>query len=348
MRTVILGSIAVLVACGGNNKSMPDALILPPCDYTEATDATNGTMAEMTNLTLGALPSDVCGTVNNGHYDAASQVVDQDTYRITLAAPTDVLVQFVGAAGIETVGDFSVLIFDTATQPTLLAGSTLDSTHGSHGVFLTSLPAGTFDFVVDAKDTIDLAAPIDYKVRITADMPAVRCPTSIMPADYTEATDTATNTGNDVFEAKFANDPPFTLTASTTDVPEPTGLTVDTDANRHITGISGAEDDADDYQDHDTYEITTGPMVDELSIRLDWPGATADLDYALFEATTTSETGSALLTSTTGPEFDTFAVKPASKYWVWVAAHDGSTGQPIMYDLELCAAQTNFDASRTN
>ncbi len=353
MRIATLG-IAVLAACGGggnnNSSNMPDALILPPCDYTEATDATNDTMAEMTSITLGALPIDVCGTVNNGHFNGATNLVDQDTYRITLAAPTDLLVQFVGASGIETVGQFSVLIFDTAALPTLLAGGNLDSSLGDHGVYLTSLPAGTFDFVVDAKNTADLAAPIDYKVRITADMPATRCPTAVMtppmPADYTESMDTATNDGNDVFDATFATDPPFALTTATTDNPEPTGLTVDTGANKHITGISGAENSPDDYQDHDTYEITTGMMINELSIRLDWPGATADLDYAVFEAASTTETASSLLASNTGPEFDTFAVKPATKYWVWVAAHDGSTGQPITYDLNMCATQTGFDASR--
>ena len=35
-------------------------------------------------------------------------------------------------------------------------------------------------------------------------------------------------------------------------------------------------------------------------------------------------------------EFETFAVKPSTTYWLWVAAEDGATGQPIGYDATLC------------
>jgi hypothetical protein len=42
-------------------------------------------------------------------------------------------------------------------------------------------------------------------------------------------------------------------------------------------------------------------------------------------------------------EFTTLAVTPGAKYWIWVAADDGSTGGPTNYDLTLCGGSFTPD-----
>jgi len=311
----------------------------PACDYTEAADATNGATPEASNVTIGAQTRTLCGQVDGGHYDTTSKTVDVDRYSVTVGATAELIVQF---ADTQPGGltDFQVEIFDTAADPTLLSAGDYDGSLSDHGAYLAELPAGTFDIVVTATAAADVGAAIPYKVRLVADHPTTRCPDLTgMAADYAEAHDGAGNTGNDVLLVDTTKNPSFTLTPATTDAAEPTALTIDPAAMVHISGSSAAvAAGTDKYLDRDTYEIATGAATNELSIRLAWPGSTADLDYAVFADGSLTPNVLAMLTATSGGEFATFAVKPGASYQVWIGAYLGSTGTPIAYDAAVCGA----------
>jgi|HubBroStandDraft_6_1064221.scaffolds.fasta_scaffold74226_3 hypothetical protein len=328
---------------GGNGDGGSGSIDAPgaACDYTEADDGSNNTTAEATGVTIGTQNQTICGQVNNGHFGSASMTVDVDMYTVTVGSSTaELIVRFENMSP-SSLTDFQVTITDTSVDPTLLNSGDYNGTLGDHGAYLAELPTGTYNVVVTATAAADIAAAIPYKVELVADQPTTRCPDLTgMTADYTEANDGAANNGNDVVLVDFAKIPSFSLTPSTTDAPEMTGLTVDSSKNWHVVGSSAAvAAGTDTYLDRDTYAITTGASINELSIRLNWPGSTADLDYLVFEANNlTTPNVAATLTATTEDEFATFAVKPSSSYWVWIGAYEGSTGQPIAYSASVCAA----------
>jgi hypothetical protein len=340
--------VAVAVACGGERSHTPDAGKTPDappdtlpsgCSYAEKADASNDPagdtashpMAELTRLEVGTEPRTLCGKIDTGHFNSDSSTIDADAYRVTTNSG-DLIVRFAHAApaGIE----FSVFVFDTAQNPTLLFGGSSNAIIGDHGVFVGSLPAGTYDVVVSAHGAADLAAPFDYRVQLAPD-PATRCAAITAPAAYTEAADAA-GTGNDVISVDFDLDLPFQLTAAT-DAAEPTGLTIDTTSAIRITGTSANEDAEDDYMDRDTYLVQTGTTTGELTLRLRWADEQTNLDYIVFPADKTDEVGDSLRLDG-HEEYNIVAVKPSSAYWIWIGSHDGSTGLPATYDLSICGS----------
>ncbi|MEO8840509.1 MAG: hypothetical protein ABI591_01175 [Kofleriaceae bacterium] len=341
MRAIILA--VLLAACGNNNgdnntdaqgSNSPDAPL--PCDYTETSDGANATTAETTNVTVGGGDRTLCGTIDPGHFNPTSKTVDEDHYRIAVGSNGALLVRFFGDPGIETLSLYSVLIFDTANPPALINGGHFDSTLGDHGVFRTSLPAGSYDVVVRGQAAADLSAAINYKVRILAESP---CAAVTAAASYTETSDGASNTGNDMMTVNFAADPSFAPTTATTDAAEATGLTIDAMTPVRVSGSSASvAAGSDQYLDRDTYQMMTGASTNELAVRLGWQG-TVDLDYLVFKDGTTTATGASTAASTTPDEYATFAVEPNTSYWVWVGATKDSTGAPAAYDVSVCGAQ---------
>jgi hypothetical protein len=305
----------------------------PPCGYTEKADGTNQATAEPTALTVGTTDHSLCGTINTGHFDGATNTVDTDTYRVTSDGGQSLVVRLFGAPGSELAGEFSVLIFDTAANPTLVAGGANHPAIADHGTFAARLPAGTYDVVVAVHNPTALAAAFAYKVELAPDAPT-RCPAVTTAASYTEAAD-GTGAGNDVVAVAFGSAPPYKLTASTTDAAEPTGLTIGGVTPLRITGSSANVDAADDYMDRDTFLIQTGPNTNELTLRLDWAAAANDLDFVVFPADHVEATGDGLL-SEPREEYSVIPVKPSSSYWIWVGSHDGSTALPATYDLSIC------------
>ena len=327
-----------LAACGGHdNHPMPDAAP-PPCDFTEAADGTNNASAEDSALMIGDTTMNLCGQVNPGHFDAAQKTVDVDKLRVTLPGPADLL--FRVFADTTALGDFSVMIFDTQPHPVLMNGVTYDASAGDHGVFAASLQPGTYDVWVVAKATADIGAPLDYKVRILPDHPEMRCPTVADPAAYTEAHDNADNLGNDVVSVDWTKAAQYALTASTSDAAEPSGVTLDSDAPKRISGsAANTTTNADAYLDRDTFQVMTGADTNELALRINWPAGGADLDAILFADGQMVPTGSTTRSGTGGDELTSFAVKPATSYWLWVGAAKGSTGLPAAYDVSLCGSK---------
>jgi hypothetical protein len=331
---------------------MPDAAP-PPCSYTERADASNDPTAdpatdprpEPTLITVGARPQTLCGTIDRGHFNADTRTVDADAYRVTAEAPADLLVRFSGVPEAGVMVEFSVFVFTTDDNPTLLYGGSNNPIIRDHGAFLLSLPAGTYDVVVAARGPADLETAFDYKVQIAPDGPA-RCAAITAPANYTESADgtgadpDGGNHGNDVIAVDFDLDPAFQLTASTADAAEPTGITIDTVAAIRIAGSIADVDADDDYLDRDTYLIRTGPATGELTLRLGWASPRADLNYLVFPADPTGEVGEVgdSLRFDGTEEYNVVAVKPSSAYWIWVGGHDGSVDLPATYDLSICGA----------
>jgi hypothetical protein len=327
-----LSLVILLAACSGGNDNADASVDAGPiCDYTELDDVGNATTAESANVTIGAQTRNLCGSINTGHFDAATGTVDVDRFRVTVeAASADLLVRFFAGAG---GSELSVLIFNTAPAPTLLNGGRLDAALGDHGVFRSSLAAGTYDVVVRVRATADLAAPIDYKVRLLADAP---CAAISDPAAYTEAHDNADSRGNDVVAVDFSKAPAFA--PATGSAPEATGLTIAPKQPVRISGTSADVTGTDQFMDRDTFQFATDAATNELSVRLAWP-AGADLDYVVFQDQSTTETASSTNAGGDGTELATFAVKPSSTYWLWVGGRKGSAGLPAAYDVSVCGTQ---------
>ena len=351
MRRLLIASL-VVTGCG-DNMAKPDAprhidgemadtpTDAPACDYTEQHDTTNdytaasGFMTEQTMIGFTTQTKTICGTMNNGHFTSSNFAIDIDDYTFTVAQDADVLFTLTGA--FDTLpASSNVGIFAVNTSTTAAAGQGYFL--GNHGVFSSHLVAGTYEISVEAYADADATAPIPYKLKIATDNPATRCPKVTATANYTEANDTVANIGNDVISINYANTNPYALTTATTDAPEPTALTVAAGMNYRISGGYGTHAQDDDYFDKDTYAFATGPMTNQVSIRLNWPSTNADLDYFVFPAGTVNILQNTDNVSQMEPEFKTFAVKPNSNYWLWIGAYKTTTDTST-YDASICAEQ---------
>jgi hypothetical protein len=309
-----------LVACGDNAG---------PCDYVETDDVGNAATSEDTGLTIGDLGVHVCGAVDSSHYDPQLHVVDDDSYRVTLATDHQLLIQMYGDPGVELLQDIIVRFFDTATNPRLIGEGHYDPSLAAHGAFVVALPAGTYDMVVSARAPGDLSGALPYRIRLSP-MPA--CDALTSPVDYKEAKDGGSDTGNDAVDVDFTHDPAFTAATSQ---PEATGLELAEGEKYLITGNASTASHADEYLDRDTFAITTGDGANELAIRLDWQGATSDLDYIVFEGSSMKPVVTSNITSTSQHELAMFAVKPRTAYWLWIGGYRGSTATD--YGATVCA-----------
>lgn len=325
-------SALFIAACGGDDDDTPPGVTPPPpCDFNEAADATNDGAAELTNFTdVGMNGKTLCGHVDPGHFDGV-QYNDTDTYKVTTSG-APILVHFGGGDGAAALPDFSVRITDMAGS--LIFERRLDAGIADHVAAVTNLPPSDYLVSVTALDATDRASSVDYKVQFLPDDPA-RCPKSTDAATYNETNDGAANTGNDGFTINWSDDPAITAASSPA---EDSGISLDPTSRAHITGMMGNTDAADEYLDQDAYAFTTGEDTNEMSIRVDWAGAGADLDYVVIEDGQTVLTQESDTSDTTGDEFATFALKPSTKYVVWVGAHDGSGSLPMPYDVSLCGA----------
>ena len=81
-----------------------------------------------------------------------------------------------------------------------------------------------------------------------------------------------------------------------------------------------------------------GANSNQLSVRLNWPGTTADFDFFVFPMNGVIEQATGWYGGNMEDEYTTLAVVPGMSYWVWAGIDDASTGQPIDYDLTVCGA----------
>jgi hypothetical protein len=297
-----------------------------PCDHTELDDVADGSAAEATMLTVGKTTRTICGSVEGGHYDSVEKPVDLDRYRITVEGSGLMSIQIDPLEGFEALSSFGVRIFDTATNPTLLADSRVDFAY-DHGAFATELPPGDYDLVVAAGATGDIAmGSVDYRVRMVAD-PAKACPAQTK-ASYTEKDEA----GNGAVTVDYTKTP---IAAAGAGTAEATKITLSPGHRYMFAGTATAGAAQGEYVDADVFAVKTAKTTDELTVRLDWDAA-ADLDYLVVEADTFVPAGISVLTSTGQDELATFAVKPDTSYLLFVGEFMGST-EAAPYGLTVCA-----------
>lgn len=308
----------LFAACGDNGS---------PCDYTEVDDVANGTTAEITGLSVGTGASHICGAFDQLHFSSATQSADDDRYRVSVTVATPLLIDVYVGDGLQILSGVTVRFFDTSTLPVLIAEAKPSIT--DHGAFIVTLPVGDYDMVVVGDAIGELQGdPIPYRVRMS---PMPSCDAATGAANYVETNDVGG--ANDTVAVDFTKDPSFTAMTSTS--PEATSLSIDPGNSASITGALDTRARTDQYLDRDTYEITTGDDANELAVRLEWDGASSDLDYLVFEASTMLPVVASNVSSNTGPELQMFAVKPSTKYWLWVGGFQGSTA--ATYRATVCA-----------
>jgi hypothetical protein len=310
MRWVVL---VVLAACGDNRD---------PCNWHERDDT------DMTGIVVGEHAVAVCGNVDGGHYDAALGIVDSDTYRLTVTGSGELLVQLTGDPDLSLFDSVSVSLFDTNPAPTLLAQGRLASPHGA---FLAQVPPGDIDLVVTVRSHSDLMGTLPYRVRLEPD-PSALCPQDPGPI-YSEQSDGADMTGNDVALVDFTKDMPISAASGTA---ESTELVIEPGLPDGIHGVAGSIGLGDQYLDRDTYAITTGGATNELAVRLHWPDGTLDMDAIVFDQTLNplaELTRASVLTD----EFQFVPVEPNTTYWLWIgrfAMPPGPASEP--YSATIC------------
>ena len=348
MRSIPYLSLAVLalVGCGDDAPANPDAPVTvdaapdaPPlpggCDYTELQDATNDDLStpannpETTGKSLtGAVT--LCGQIDTSHFSATDGLVDVDGYAVMVpAGPIRVTVS---GPGLEALRDVTLELSNGAGFQDRYADQVL---LGTHVFYMETVEAGVYQFAVIAGNAAAPTAPIPYKIVITADDPAVRCPKITAAASFTEANDGAGSRGNDVYAVNYSATPADTLTAAA-DTAEPTALTLTPGDAKRLSGTLAEIAINGSYKDRDSFVFTTGANTDEVTLRVNWTG-TADLDAFLFETSLVPRVGQANKTATTESEFKTIAVKPNTMYAVWTGLFSSSTG-PITYDISLCGS----------
>jgi hypothetical protein len=314
-------------ATDGGTDSMVDAPPPLPCGYMEQSDLVNdqSATAEVTSLTFSS-PTVLCGQIDSGHL--VNGDVDTDGYRVSVSTTTDVLVH-VTAPGAENLSAVAVQVLSASGNELLAVGRFV----GTHGTARINLPAATYIFAVTAKNTTAIASPLPYRIVIVADNPAARCTHGSAAATFDEAADGGNNLTNDMVLFDNGANNKF-LTSTVTDKPEAVPGTFGT---LQLSGSSAAVNvQSDSYFDRDTYEITTGPTTNQLSVRLNWGATTVDFDFLVLFQNRAVSFGSGLEGSFSEDEFDTMAVEPNTTYWVWVGADNTSSGLPAAYDVTVC------------
>ena len=328
------GSATEPTLVGDPTRDVTAPVPLLACDYTEQADATNdylassGYLLEQTGVAFAGTTRTICGTINTGHFDSYFDSVDIDNYGVTLAADGDVSVTLNGA--MQAISSVGVYAYNADTGATV--GSYF---YGDHGVFTAHLPAGNYEFSVEAYDSQDAAAEVAYKVQITVDHPFQRCARVTHAADYVEQGDGVASTSNDMVDVDVTQFPSAFRTAGG-DAPEIANMSMEAPSNYRIYGNSAARPADGSYFDRDTFAVTAGPDTNQLSVRLNWGAPSADFDFYVFEADSTVAIGKAVTAKMGEDEYATFPVIPMHEYWMWVGASTDSTAMPADYDVSLC------------
>ena len=300
------------------------------CDYSELDDI--GPL-EMTGLTVGDSAQNICGAIDGGHYDPQLSIVDDDTYRVTVGGSGELLVELTGDPLLSIFDSVTVRLFDTGSPATLLAQGRLDLTVAGHTALLAKVPPGDIDVVVEARAPTDLAGSIPYRVRLVPG-PSHLCPSSSDKPAYTESHDGPAMTGNDVALVDFTKEPAVVGDGSS---PEQTGISLHAGDTPVIAGTLGSVGRGDQYLDRDTFALSTDDTTNELLVRLDWPDADVDLDYLVLDPDTLAPIGAATRADTIDSEFAAVAVRPRTRYLLWVGRYAQPSVGPIeTYDATVC------------
>ncbi|MCB9597101.1 MAG: hypothetical protein H6719_30535 [Sandaracinaceae bacterium] len=195
------------------------------------------------------------------------------------------------------------------------------------------VPAGSY-FVHVASEAPGPSSPIPYTVTLrTGDLGTCA---SDAAADHLEREPVLG--ANDAIQVRWASFPQVELGRGSA---EPTGLEIARDAARVLEGVSGTPPNtADSYLDRDAFEITTGPGVTELRVRLEHASADVNLDVMLLSADGRELLGTGVEIGDS-PELAAVPVAPSTSYVLWIGARDersigGDTALPLAYRAVLC------------
>lgn len=345
--------LVLVAACGDDGKPatpdasnvVPDAAIDAPsgpgCDYTEKADITNddfsGNVPNSVAETSGAFSGTtrvICGTIDSTHFVAADELVDIDGFMFSVTTAADVRIDLT-SPGAETLDYLSIDVYKNGTLDNV--GTTAKFV-GDHAVLDVHLEAGMYELLVFAGNPAAIATSLPYRATIRIDTPDTRCAKLTGAGSYAETRDSAAN-GHTANDMVLISNPTVSLTASTTDMPEATGLTLGANSAYLVTGTSADIAVVSGYKDRDTFEIMTGTTTNEIAVRLNWPGTTHDLDYYVLEAARVPYVGRAIEAVKQEPEMKTFGVKPGTSYWI-VVGNDASSGAGnASYGLSICGAK---------
>lgn len=174
------------------------------------------------------------------------------------------------------------------------------------------------------------------------------------------------NSRNDVFLITFPADVGLTaaLTPDEGDAPDnATAVNIGMSGGKGIAGEMGiAGDHSDEYFERDTYLISTGQNVNQMTIRMDWDGGQADMDWVLFEEPAAGSTDFTVFASGTiisdgvddagAPqgEFNTFTIDPSKNYLLWggvynVLSAGGGPSLPKPYDYSIYGANVTAEGN---
>jgi hypothetical protein len=329
--TVDVGGAGAAAGAGGEAGSGGDGsvTVLPEgCDYVEQDDLNNAFPEELARTVSGSFT--ICGQIDVGHYELdQDQAIDVDRFNLDFAERANVLVKLEledqAPVSVETVFGGDGVYMDLIGQSGII-GRKLHS------------PGGV-SFVVAAFDSEDATQAVPYRLKVSLDTPAARCPAVTTAANYVEALDGAANSANDVYQV---DDNGYVVaTDSATDAPEATGITVASGAKYRITGSTADVQSTNGYLDPDTFVIHTGPTVNQITIRNDWSNVAWDFDFALMNAATEDVVGGGFAYDNTG-ELLTFSVKPDTTYWLWNAGFQLGAPLPAAYSLSLCGETFSF------
>lgn len=314
---------------GGTDGPTDDGT--PDLCYREVNDRGNGADPEATGLSLGVGRVAICGDIDVDHPGAT--YLDIDRYEVAVSTGGPAVLRFVApAAG--ALDRVDVLVRSGGSVVAVAR------VHGGIGVTLLPLTPGLYTVSIEAEGAsgIDVA----YQLELVDDDPAARCPIGAQPppADYVEADESAAgHRANDVVSVRVAPAIVTGLTAIATDAPEDTVLAVSAGGRKSIAGVSADVEPAEDpYHDRDTFAFYTGQSTNVLEVRAAWSGALADLDLFVFEADRPGDPMGRPAVSLTGEILAT-AVKPSTRYWIWVAGAGRSTRLPAPYRIAMCGRE---------
>jgi hypothetical protein len=325
-------------------------------DYVEQDDSANSTGAgvELTELTLTFGESFTVGGCIRPEFAELSDgqlVADVDLYHFNVG-PSSLGTQVVSGSITSTGGalaeGLTVLFYARVRgEVTVVGGGQL----GVAGNLITpmNLSAGADVLMLVVHPNGELADTdvFSYQIRIES----LNCAAAGTgePALATESRD-----NNDIDNMHAANDmfsydwlapegePRILETASTSDMPETTGLIATANTSHLFVGNSAAvENYIDTYLDRDTFQFSTGGNVRRVVFHITWPAdANGDMDFFVVPAGSAND-DSILGSGTSGAptvEYGGVPVAPNSSYWLWVGNYRTSvppeTGVP--YRITAC------------
>lgn len=340
MHRLVCALAVVLAACPGDDRpgdvdgggvdgSTSDGA--PDGCYRETDDRGNGTSPEPTGLSLGVGRVAICGSVDVGH--PGSTYLDIDRYQVAVSTTGPAVLRIVAPAA---------AVLDRVDVFVRSGASAIALARVQAGLGVTLLPLSPGDYSIAIEAQGSAGVPIDYQLELVDDEWALRCPIGADPpaADYRESDESAAgHRANDVVSVRLAPAIVTGLTMLSADAPEETLLAVSAGGRKLVTGVSADVAPVEDpFHDRDTFALYTGQSTNLLEVRATWTGGLADLDLFVFEADQAGDPMGRPAISVTGELLAT-AVKPSTRYWIWVGGAGRSSRLPAPYTLAICGRE---------